>query len=87
MASRASTRIHHFSGRIGNHISSTIFFPLKMMSLQDNIKSFMRLNGQPQHETCISFKNMVLECPTHGLPDNVPEVSMLWGLGLQILRI
>uniref|UniRef100_M1DA31 Retrotransposon gag protein n=1 Tax=Solanum tuberosum TaxID=4113 RepID=M1DA31_SOLTU len=42
-----------------------------MMTLWDSIQSFKRLEGEPIHETWLRFKNLVLQCPTHGLPDNV----------------
>ncbi|WMV42058.1 hypothetical protein MTR67_035443, partial [Solanum verrucosum] len=48
------------------------FFPLsKMMTLRDNIQSFKRLEGKPIHDTWLRFKKLVLQCPTHGFPDNV----------------
>ncbi|XP_015166988.1 uncharacterized protein [Solanum tuberosum] len=42
-----------------------------MMNLRDNIQSFKRLEGDPIHETWLRFKKVVLQCPTHGLPDNI----------------
>jgi len=47
------------------------FPPSKMMTIQDNIQIFKCLNGEPLHETWLRFKKLVLQCPTHGLPDNV----------------
>ncbi|XP_049362576.1 uncharacterized protein LOC125827308 [Solanum verrucosum] len=47
------------------------FPPSKMMTIRDSIQSFKRLNGEPLHETWLRFKKLVLQCPTHGLPDNV----------------
>ncbi|WMV32881.1 hypothetical protein MTR67_026266 [Solanum verrucosum] len=42
-----------------------------MMTLQDSIQSFKCLEGEPIHETLLRFKKLVLQCPIHGLPDNV----------------
>ncbi|XP_049364030.1 uncharacterized protein LOC125828738 [Solanum verrucosum] len=42
-----------------------------MMSLGDSFQSFKRLEGEPLHETWLRFKILVLQCPTHGLPDNI----------------
>ncbi|XP_015163500.1 uncharacterized protein [Solanum tuberosum] len=42
-----------------------------MMSLRDSILSFKRLEGESLHETWLRFKKLVLQCPTHGFPDNV----------------
>ncbi|WMV25466.1 hypothetical protein MTR67_018851 [Solanum verrucosum] len=47
------------------------FPPSKMMTIRDIIQSFKRLNGEPLHETWLQFKKLVLQCPTHGLPNNV----------------
>jgi len=47
------------------------FPPSKMMTLQDIIQSFKRLEGESIHETWLQFKMLVLQFPTHGLPDNV----------------
>ncbi|KAK4723933.1 hypothetical protein R3W88_026712 [Solanum pinnatisectum] len=47
------------------------FPPSKMMSLRDSIQSFKRQEGEPLHENWLKFKKLVLQCPTHGLPDNV----------------
>ncbi|KAK4713447.1 hypothetical protein R3W88_019354 [Solanum pinnatisectum] len=47
------------------------FPPLKMITLWENIQSFKRLEGEPIYETWLRFTKMVLQCPTHGLPDNV----------------
>lgn len=71
MASRAATRIHQIVERIGDRILIVIFHPSKMMSLWDNIQSFNHLKYEPLYETWLRFKKLVLECPTHGLPDNV----------------
>lgn len=64
MASRAATKIHHFVGRIGKRIWSVV------MSLWDAIQSFKCLNRDPTHETWLRIKKMVLQCSTHGLPEN-----------------
>uniref|UniRef100_M1DS84 Retrotransposon gag protein n=1 Tax=Solanum tuberosum TaxID=4113 RepID=M1DS84_SOLTU len=37
----------------------------------DSIQSFKRREREPLHETWLRFKKLVLQCPTHGLPDNV----------------
>jgi len=42
-----------------------------MMTLRDSIKRFNRLEGEKIHESWLRFKKMVLQCPTHGLLDNV----------------
>lgn len=42
-----------------------------MITLRDNIKSFKCLEGEPIHETWLRFKKMLLQFPTHDLPDNV----------------
>ncbi|KAK4716241.1 hypothetical protein R3W88_014579 [Solanum pinnatisectum] len=42
-----------------------------MMTLRDSIQSFKCLKGEPIHETWLRFKKLVLQCVTHGLPDNV----------------
>ncbi|WMV09160.1 hypothetical protein MTR67_002545 [Solanum verrucosum] len=48
------------------------FIPFsKMMTFWDNIQSFKRLEGEPIHETWLQFKKLVLQCQTHGLPDNI----------------
>ncbi|KAK4724478.1 hypothetical protein R3W88_027257 [Solanum pinnatisectum] len=47
------------------------FPPSKMMTLQDSIQIFKHLEGEPMHETWLLFKKLVLQCPTHVLPDNV----------------
>ena len=47
------------------------FPPSKMMTLRDSIQSFKRLEGEQIHETWLRFKKLVLQCPTHGFPDNV----------------
>ena len=71
MARRTSTRIHHFLGRIGNHISGAILPQLKVMLLWDSIQNFKRLHEEPLHESWLWFKKLVVQCPTHGLRDNV----------------
>ncbi|KAK4731583.1 hypothetical protein R3W88_024571 [Solanum pinnatisectum] len=47
------------------------FPPSKMMTLQDGIQVFKHLEGEPIYETWLRFKKLVLQFPTHGLPDNV----------------
>ncbi|WMV49768.1 hypothetical protein MTR67_043153 [Solanum verrucosum] len=42
-----------------------------MVKLRDNIQNFKRTDGEPTHETWLRFKKLVLQCPTHGLLDNV----------------
>ncbi|KAK4721335.1 hypothetical protein R3W88_011568 [Solanum pinnatisectum] len=47
------------------------FPPSKRMILRDNIQSFKSLEGEPIHETWLRFKKLLLQCPTHGLHDNL----------------
>ena len=47
------------------------FAPSKMLKLRDNIQNFKRLEGEPQHEIWLHFQKLFLQCPTHGVPDNV----------------
>ncbi|KAK6779898.1 hypothetical protein RDI58_022082 [Solanum bulbocastanum] len=42
-----------------------------MMTIRESIQCFNRLNGESLHETWLRFKKLVLQCPTHGLLDNV----------------
>ncbi|KAK4718119.1 hypothetical protein R3W88_016457 [Solanum pinnatisectum] len=41
------------------------------MKLRDSIQGFKRLEGEPIHKTWLRFKKLVLQFPTHGLPNNV----------------
>ncbi|WMV45666.1 hypothetical protein MTR67_039051 [Solanum verrucosum] len=47
------------------------FLPSKMVKLRDNIQNFKRVDGEPIHETWLRFQKLLLQCLTHGLPDNV----------------
>jgi len=42
-----------------------------MLKLRDNIQNLMRVDGEPIHETWLRFQKLLLQCPTHGLWDNV----------------
>ncbi|KAK4727107.1 hypothetical protein R3W88_032024 [Solanum pinnatisectum] len=41
------------------------------MILRDRIQGFKCLEGEPIHETWLRFKKLVMQCPKHGLPNNV----------------
>uniref|UniRef100_M1DPK5 Retrotransposon gag protein n=1 Tax=Solanum tuberosum TaxID=4113 RepID=M1DPK5_SOLTU len=43
----------------------------KIGNFVDVCEPFKHMEGEPIHETWLRFKKMVLQCPTHGLPDNV----------------
>ena len=47
------------------------FPPSKMLKLRDSIQNFKRLDGEPLHETWLRFQKLLIQCPTHGVPDNV----------------
>ncbi|KAK4724061.1 hypothetical protein R3W88_026840 [Solanum pinnatisectum] len=47
------------------------FSPSKMMMLKDSIQGFKCLEGEPIHETWVRFKKLVLQCPTHRLPNHI----------------
>src|SRR5688572_29514194 len=47
------------------------FPPSKMLKLRDNIQNFKRVDGEPLHETWLRFQKLLIQCPTHGVPDNV----------------
>lgn len=48
-----------------------IFPALKTMTLRDNIKIFKWLQGDIILKTFLRFKKWLLQCLTHGLPDNI----------------
>lgn len=41
------------------------------MTLREDIQDFKYLEGETIHETWLRFKKLVIQCPTHGLLDNV----------------
>ena len=53
----------------------------KMMILRDNILGFKHLKGEPIHETWLRFKKLLLQRPTHGIPDKMLLGCFYRGLG------
>ncbi|KAK4708671.1 hypothetical protein R3W88_029596 [Solanum pinnatisectum] len=47
------------------------FPPSKIMTLRDSIQGFKGLEGAPIHETWLRLKKLVLQCPTHRLPNDM----------------
>ena len=42
-----------------------------MLKLRDNIQNFKRVDGEPLHEAWLRFQRLLLQCPSHGVPDNL----------------
>ena len=42
-----------------------------MLKLRDSIQNFKRVDGEPLHEMWLRFQKLLLQCPNHGVPDNV----------------
>ena len=47
------------------------FPPSKMLKLHDNIQNFKRVDGEPLHEAWLQFQRLLLQCPSHGVSDNL----------------
>uniref|UniRef100_M1D811 Retrotransposon gag protein n=1 Tax=Solanum tuberosum TaxID=4113 RepID=M1D811_SOLTU len=45
--------------------------PLEVMRLRDHILNFKHLEGEPFHESWLVFKTLLIQCPTHEIPDLV----------------
>lgn len=58
-------------GGVGHGIQCVIFPFSKMMTIRDSIQFFKCMNRDPLHKARLRFKKLVLQCPTHGLPNNV----------------
>jgi len=47
------------------------FPPSKMVTLKFNIQNFKRVDGELIHKTWLRFQKLLIQCMTHGLPNNV----------------
>uniref|UniRef100_M1DZ39 Retrotransposon gag protein n=1 Tax=Solanum tuberosum TaxID=4113 RepID=M1DZ39_SOLTU len=45
--------------------------PAEVMRLRDHILNFKHLKGEPFHESWLQFKTLLMQCPTHELPNLV----------------
>uniref|UniRef100_M1E0H8 Retrotransposon gag protein n=1 Tax=Solanum tuberosum TaxID=4113 RepID=M1E0H8_SOLTU len=45
--------------------------PLEVMRFRDNILTFKHLKGEQTHESWLRFKALLLQCPTHEIPELV----------------
>ncbi|XP_049399735.1 uncharacterized protein LOC125863770 [Solanum stenotomum] len=58
------------------------FPPSKMINLRDGIVEFRCLEDEQINDTWLRFKDLVLQYPTHGLPDKVLQEYFYRGLDL-----
>jgi len=45
--------------------------PAGVMRLRNHILNFKHLEGEPFHESWLRFKTLLMQCPTHEIPDLV----------------
>uniref|UniRef100_M1DA05 Retrotransposon gag protein n=1 Tax=Solanum tuberosum TaxID=4113 RepID=M1DA05_SOLTU len=45
--------------------------PVDVMTFKDHILNFNHLGGEPFHESWLRFKTLLIQCPTHEIPDLV----------------
>jgi len=57
--------------------------PAKVIRLRDHILNFKHLEGEPSHESWLRFKTLLMQCPTHEIPDLVLLECFYRGLSLE----
>jgi len=56
---------------LGSKCEQVDFHPIEVMIFRDRILTFKQLEGERLHESWLRFNALLVQCPTHEIPDVV----------------